>query len=191
MSDAVTFELEAPPEVTNWRPLVQWILAVPHLIIAQVLGYVSSALSLISFFAVLFTEKIPEGIYNFQVLVLRYRARVTMYAGFTHETYPKFEFAMTRTDPGGDPLRLSVEAPTGWKRTNAFNFILAFPHYIVLCVFGIGAFVLWVVNFFGILFTGKWNQGHRDFIVKVQRYATRVMAYAMMLRNDYPAFGLS
>ena len=191
MSDAVTFELEAPAEVANWRPLVQWILAVPHLIIAQVLGYVSSALSVISFFAVLFTEKIPEGIYNFQVMVLRYRARVTMYAGFTHETYPKFEFAMSRTEPGGDPVRLAVEAPTGWKRTNAFNFILAIPHYIVLCVFGIGAFVLWVVNFFGILFTGKWNQGHRDFIVKVQRYQNVVMAYAMMLRNDYPAFGLS
>lgn len=28
-------------------------------------------------------------------------------------------------------------------------------------------------------------------IVKVQRYQLRVVAYALMLRNEYPAFGLS
>lgn len=190
-ASAVSLQFDAPLEVANWRPLVQWILAIPHHLIAQALRALSGVLTVISFFAVLFTEKVPEGIYNLQVMALRYQLRVTAYAGFMHESYPKFEFAMTRPDPGGDPVRLSIEAPTGWKRTNAFNFILAIPHYIVLVVFGIGAVVLWIVNFFGVLFTGKWNASHREYIVKVARYQNVVMAYAMMLRNDYPAFGLS
>ena len=61
----------------------------------------------------------------------------------------------------------------------------------MLLVFGIGALVLWIINFFIVLFTGKWNASHRAYILKVGRYQTIVMAYAMMLRNEYPAFGLS
>ena len=82
--EPVTFEFEAPAKVANWRPIVQWFLAIPHWVISQVLGYVSGVLAIISFFAVLFTQHVPAGIHNFQVMVIRYRARVTMYSGFTH-----------------------------------------------------------------------------------------------------------
>lgn len=77
------------------------------------------------------------------------------------------------------------------SRANAFNWILAIPHYVLLVIFSIGAFVLWVINLFIVLFTGKWNEGHRAFIVKVQRYQTKVWAYALMLPREYPAFGIS
>lgn len=185
------FEFEAPAKVANWRPIVQWILAIPHLVIAQVFGYVSGVIAVISFFAVLFTKSIPDGLYNFQVMSMRYRARVTMYAGFTHEQYPKFEFAMAQTEPGGDPVQLSVLRPAEWTRANAFNWILAIPHYLLLAVVSIGAAVLWIINLFIVLFTGKWNEGHRLFIVKVQRYQYKVWAYALMLETKYPAFSLS
>ena len=189
--DAVSLELDAPLELENWRPLVQWILAIPHLFISGALNAVSEALGVVSFFTVLFTRQIPGGIYNFQVMILRYRTRVGMYVGFTHGQYPKFEFAMTPADPGGDPLRIDVERATSWRWQNAFNWFLAIPHFVVLLVYGIGAWVLWVINFFIILFTGKWNEGHRAFVVKVARYQTRVFAYVLMLRNEYPSFSLS
>jgi Domain of unknown function (DUF4389) len=186
----VSFEFSAPAKVANWRPIVQWILAIPHLVIAQVLGSVSNVIAVISFFTVLFTKSIPDGLYKFQVMVLRYQMRATMYAGFAHEQYPKFEFAMSQADPGGDPVSVSVARPASWRRQAAFNWLLAIPHYIVLVVYSIAAFVLWLVNFFIVLFTGKWNESHRAYIVKVQRYSVRVMAYAMMLRDEYPKFNL-
>lgn len=187
----VSVELDAPAEVANWRPLVQWLLAIPHHIISGALNGVSEVLWVVSFFAVLFTQKVPDGIANLQVMILRYRGRVAMYAAFTHEQYPKFEFSTSGTDPGGDPLRISIERTTTWKRQNAFNVFLAIPHYVMLVIYGIGAFALLVVNFFGVLFTGKWNTGHRDFVIKVARYQTRVFSYVLMLRNEYPAFALS
>ena len=190
-TSTVSVELDAPLEVANWRPLVQWLLAIPHHIISGALNAVSEALWVVSFFTVLFTEQIPEGIANLQIMILRYRARVALYAAFTHEKYPKFEFSTTGTDPGGDPLRLSVERTTTWKRQNAFNVILAIPHFVLLLVFAIGAVVLLILNFFIVLFTGKWNASHREYLVKVTRYQTRVFAYVLMLRNEYPAFGLS
>jgi len=187
----VQFDLAAPEEMENWRPLVQWLFAIPHLIIASALGYVSGAVLVISFFAILFTEKIPDGLYNFQVMVLRYRYRVTAYAGFMHSTYPKFEFAMTAADPGGDPVTLSVAPQAPLKRWMPLvKWLLAVPHYIMLVIYGIGAAVLWIVNLFIILFTGKWNGGHRTFIVRVNRYAARVVAYVLLLRDEYPSFTL-
>jgi hypothetical protein len=194
MEDArspVTVELAAPLELDRWRPIGQMFMAIPHHIISGALNGVSEALWVVSFFTVLFTQKIPDGIAKLQVMILRYRARVGFYAAFTHASYPPFDFTMSDTDPGGTPLRVDIERTTTWTRANAFNVILAIPHFVMLIVYGIGAFVLVIVNFFGVIFTGKWNAGHRDFVVKVGRYQTRVFAYVLMLRNEYPAFGLS
>lgn len=60
------------------------------------------------------TEQESLGVgrlYNFQVMVIRYRARVAMYAGFTHEQSPKFEFSMSQADPAGDPAESRL---CGW-----------------------------------------------------------------------------
>jgi hypothetical protein len=32
-TDPVRYQFEAPERVANWRPIVQWLLAIPHLII--------------------------------------------------------------------------------------------------------------------------------------------------------------
>lgn len=54
-------ELHANLHITRWRPpLVQWLLAIPHLMIAHALRFVRQALTLISFFTVLFAEQIPR-----------------------------------------------------------------------------------------------------------------------------------
>ena len=187
----VSFELDAPLELDNWRPLVQWLLAIPHLIITSALGTLQQALGVVSVFTVLFTRQVPRGIYDLQVMALRYTTRVSVYAGFMHAQYPKFEFATSTADPGGDPARVDVERTTEWQTKNAFNWFLAIPHYVVLFVYGIAAAVLWFLNLFIVLFTGRWNAGHRNFIVKVLRYQVRVYAYALMLRNEYPSFSLS
>lgn len=187
----VRLELDAPYELANWRPLMQWILAIPHFIISGALNGLQQALGLVSFFTVLFTRQVPQGIYDLQVMMLRYRTRVSMYTGFTHAQYPKFDFSMSATDPGGDPLRLDIDRTTNWQTKNAFNWFLAIPHYLVLALYSIAAAVLWILNVFIVLFTGRWNRSHRDFVVKVSRYQVRVFAYALMLRNEYPSFSLS
>src|SRR5262245_54368594 len=86
----------------RWGPLVQWLLAVPHWFISTVLLWVSGVLAFISWFVVLFTGKLPEGMANFQCMSLRYLARTYTYglgllAPF--EPYAPFEFATTPADP--------------------------------------------------------------------------------------------
>ncbi|HEV8297881.1 MAG TPA: DUF4389 domain-containing protein [Acidimicrobiales bacterium] len=191
-TEPVQLSFDAPEKVANWRPLVHWLLGIPHYIIADVLNAVSGVIWIISFFAVLFTESIPEGLFNLQVMIHRYQARVTTYALFMRESYPRFEFTMSQQDPGNDPLGLSIQRPAKVNRwLPLVKWLLAIPHYIVLLVYGIGAIVVVIITFFAVLFTGKYPLGMRDYLVKVGRYGTKVKAYVLFMRDEYPSFALS
>ena len=72
------------------------------------------------------------------------------------------------------------------------KWLLAIPHYIVLFVLSIAAFVCVVIAWFAILFTGQYPRTLFDFVVGVLRWSLRVEAYAFLLvTDDYPPFSLS
>jgi hypothetical protein len=186
-----TYELQAPEALDRWRPLVQWVLAIPHLVIANVLGNVAAVVALVSGFTILFTTRIPTGLYEFQVMIIRYRARTYAYAGFLHDRYPRFEFAMSAIDPGGDPVRVDIPAPQGWNRwLPLVKWLLAVPHYVVLFVLWAAALACWVAGLVTVVVTGRWPDGLREFLVGVNRYTTRVSAYIFLLRDEYPPLAL-
>jgi Domain of unknown function (DUF4389) len=83
-----TFTFEAPERIANWRPLVHWLLAIPHLAILYALGGVSEVVAVISWFAVPFTGRLPAGLASFQAMYLRYTMRTATYFGFLREEYP-------------------------------------------------------------------------------------------------------
>jgi len=188
----VTLELEAPLEVARWRPLVHWLLAVPHYVVLYFLRIVSGALTVLSFFTILFTGQIPEAIFDFLVMILRYQWRVSSYVGFLREPYAPFEFTLATVDPGTDPARLSIERPERLSRVLIFfKWFLAIPHYIVLIFVGIAAVFAWLAAFVVVLVTGRWPDGLRRFVVGVSRWITRVYAYVGLLTDEYPPFSLS
>src|SRR6266508_1647530 len=97
------FTFDAPERVANWRPLVQWLLAIPHLVIVYVLQAVARVLAVVSWSAIVFTGRLPAGLANFQAMYLRYNLRTASYFGFLREEYPPFSFATSPADPGDDP----------------------------------------------------------------------------------------
>jgi Domain of unknown function (DUF4389) len=189
-----TFSVDAPERVANWRPLVHWLLAIPHLAIVYVLGSVSEVVSLISWFAVLFTGRLPAGLAGFQAMYLRYTLRTATYFGFLREEYPPFSFTTTPADPGDDP-RVGVEVVPDLDDRNrwtvAFRLILAIPHLIVLALLAIAVWVVGVIAFFAVLFTGRWPAGLRDFALGFGRWWLRVQTYLVLLTDEYPPFTLS
>jgi hypothetical protein len=185
-------DLEAPERIARWRPLVQWILVIPHFLILYALGVISQVVWLISFFAVLFTRNIPEGLYNFQVMVQRYGWRTYSYSGFMHDEYPPFDFTVATADPGVTPATLSVERPEQMNRwLPLVKWLLIIPHLIVVMILFFVAWLVWVIAFFAVLITGKFPLGMRTFIVGVLRWYWRVNAYILFLRDEYPPFSLS
>jgi len=71
------------------------------------------------------------------------------------------------------------------------KWLLAIPHFIILCFLWIAAIVCVVIAWFAILFTGRYPRGLFDFIVGVYRWSLRVGAYSVLLTTDtYPPFAL-
>jgi hypothetical protein len=188
-----TFALDPPERIANWRPLVQWLLAVPHLIVLYVLQIVSQVVAVVSWLVILFTGKLPEGLAGLQAMCLRYMARTYVYAGFLVETYPPFTFTTTSADPGdAGPLRVDfVPELEGRNRlTTFFRVLLVLPHLIVMLFVFLVAFVCFLIAFFAVLFTGRWPAGLRSFVVGALRWNLRANAYFFLLTDEYPPFSL-
>jgi len=183
--------LEAPEKVANWRPLVHWLLAIPQVLVAQALQPVRQVLQFISFFAILFTKKIPPQIFDVIVMAYRYEWRVTSYALWMRESYPPFSFTPTAQDDNADPASISVDYPAELNRwLPLVKWLLAIPHYIVLAFLGVAAAVVAIMAFFAVLFTGRYPKGLREFLVGVSRWSFRVRTYVGLLTDVYPPFSL-
>lgn len=91
--DTVVYEVAYPEQgVDRWRPLVQWLLILPYHLIAGILGYLVGLVSLISFFTILFTKKIPQGLFDMGLNGIRWQARSNVYGAFMATQYPPFEW---------------------------------------------------------------------------------------------------
>jgi hypothetical protein len=84
----VSVNFEYPERIANWRPLVQWLLAIPYLAVTAVLYWITGLLTIVAFFTVLFTRRIPRELFEAMVPGLRWNVRGNAYAYFMSDRYP-------------------------------------------------------------------------------------------------------
>ncbi len=185
-------EFHAERHITRWRPLVQWLLAIPHLMVAEALSSLRCVLTLISLVTVLFTERIPRPLFDMIAMTYRYEWRAMSYALFLHEDYPPFDFQPAAADDGVEPhTALSLAYPEHLDRWKPlYKWFLAIPHYFVLAALAIAGVFALIGGFFAVVFSGEYPQSARDFLVGVYRYGLRVQAYVGLLTDRYPPFSL-
>jgi hypothetical protein len=199
--------LDAP--LSRWLWLVKWLLLIPHFIVLGFLWIAFVVLSVVAFFAILFTGGYPRGIFEFNVGVLRWTWRVQYYAigAFGTDRYPPFTLA----DDPSYPAHLEVEYPRRLSRGLVLVkwWLLAIPQYIIVAVFtGGGLWVVWradndarwnwpgliailtVVAAIALLFTGSYPRQIFDFVLGLNRWVLRVAAYAGLMTDAYPPFRL-
>jgi Domain of unknown function (DUF4389) len=184
--------IDSPYEVARWRPLVNWVLYIPHAIILNALQILSQAVFFIYWLMLIFTGKLQPGLYGVMAMYERYNTRANAFLVGWSQTYPPFEFTTDPADNNTYPaVRLNLPpVPESVPRSAALNVLKAIPHYIVLLIFFIGAAAVALIGWFAVLFTGAWPKGMRDFLVRVSNYQYRVWTYVTMVENDYPKFGL-
>ncbi len=91
---AVHVEIDYPTaekDLNRWLPLVKWLLAIPHYVLLVFLGIGALFSVIIAWFAILFTGRYPEGLFDYVVGVHRWGLRVAGYAFLlVTDKYPPF-----------------------------------------------------------------------------------------------------
>lgn len=160
----------------------RYILAIPHLLLVAVWGWLAEAVSVVQWFIVLFTGKRNQSLWDLQWGWLDYASRVNGYVDLLYDPYPAFG-----SDPGPVPVttEFSYEQPAD-RLTNGLRFIWAIPALVISAVLGIAMFFVVVVAWFAILFTGKQPRGMFDFVYRVVHYILQTNSYTLLMTDTYP-----
>jgi Domain of unknown function (DUF4389) len=213
----VRVEGRLEPELSRWLWVVKWLLAIPHYVVLFFLGIAFVLLTIVAFFAILFTGRYPRGIFDFNLGVLRWGWRVVFYSygALGTDRYPPFTLA-----PMADyPASLDIAYPEQLSRGLVLVkwWLLAIPQYLILgALLGGGGWfargggwgrggddwrwghgggpnvILLLVLFAGIalVFTGRYPRGIFEFVVGLDRWVLRVVGYVSLMTDAYPPFRL-
>lgn len=193
---SITGELTEPPGRGWW--LIKWLLALPHYIILWFLWIAFFVVTVIAFFAILFTAKYPKALFDFNVGVMRWSWRVGFYSyqALGTDKYPPFTFKA-----GGYPADLEVVYPERLSRGLVLVkwWLLAIPQYIVVVLFQGGggnnsnAGLVPILTIFAgvvLLFKGRYPEDIFKVVVGMNRWTYRVWIYASLMTDRYPPFRL-
>ncbi|MEU0398037.1 DUF4389 domain-containing protein [Streptomyces sp. NPDC006208] len=190
--------LDSP--LSRWLWLVKWILVIPHYIVLLFLWIAFVLVSIVAFFAILFTQRYPRPLFDFNVGVLRWSWRVSYYAygALATDRYPPFSLG---AEPAY-PARLDIAYPERLSRGLVLVkwWLLAIPHYVVIGFFKGGCRAGWcslgLIAVFAVIaavvlaFTEKYPRDLFDLIMGLNRWVLRVAAYASLMTDEYPPFRL-
>jgi hypothetical protein len=190
--------------------LIKWLLLIPHYIILAFLWLAFWIVTVIAFFAILFTTRYPKGLFDFNVGVIRWSWQVSFYgyAALGTDRYPPFTLA----DVPHYPARVDLEYPQQLNRwLPLVKWLLAFPQYILVgALVGsgyvvatsvqdgravsystpslIGACVL--IAAIAMLFTTRYPPGLFDLVLGIDRWGYRLLVYVALMTDRYPPFRL-
>jgi hypothetical protein len=137
---------------------------------------------------ILFREKYPRWWYDWNLELLRFTNRVGTYVALMNDRYPSTDERQW--------VELDFPYPDAKRDLNRWlplvKWFLAIPHYLVLIFLYVAGFVVVIIAWFAILFTGRYPRGMFEFVEGVIRWHNRVAGYAWILVTDrYPPFSLS
>jgi hypothetical protein len=202
------------PGLSRWLWLVKWLLLIPHFLVLAVLWVVFSVLTVVAFFAIVFTGRYPRGIFDINVGIMRWTWRVGFYgySALGTDRYPPFSL-----HPAEHPASLDVEYPERLSRGLVWvkSWLLAIPHLIIVAIFGTGVWwsaawagsggwddaswggwggglvgVLVLIAGLWMLFAARYPRDLFDFVMGLNRWGFRVLAYVALMTDVYPPFRL-
>jgi hypothetical protein len=182
----VTFKAEYVEKRSRLTTFFRLLLAIPHLIAVFFYVLAAEIVVIIAWFALLFTGRYPQGMYDFVAGALRYATRVSGYVLLLSDEYPPFS-----GDPASPyPVDLNIGPPKAeYSRLKVlFRIILMIPVYLIAyamqIVAQVGSFLAW----FAIVILGRQPKGLQDMIVLGLSYQQRAYAYFGLLTEDWPPF---
>ncbi|HSN02714.1 MAG TPA: DUF4389 domain-containing protein, partial [Acidimicrobiales bacterium] len=194
--------------LSRWLWLVKWFLVIPHLFVLVFLWIAAIALTVLAGVSILVTGRYPRAIFDYVVGVIRWTWRVVFYSfsALATDVYPPFTLASDASFPAD----FSIDYPERLSRGLVLIkwWLLAIPQYIVVAILTGGGFgvkdhfahswsfatgggvigVLTIAAAVVLLVTGAYPTALFDVIMGLNRWCYRVMAYVLLLTDEYPPF---
>jgi uncharacterized protein DUF4389 len=201
----VRLEGHFQPGLSRWLWLLKWLLLIPHLIVLGFLWCAFVVLTVVAFVTQLRGGRYPRRIFDFNLGVLRWTWRVNFYGygALGTDRYPPFTLG-----PAPDyPAHLEIDYPddqvTGQQLLSAW--LAGIPQYVIAGILGGGAGIAWAAEhslftgLIGILVLvaaillavdGEYPRGLFDYVIGLNRWVIRVVAYGAFMTTAYPPFVL-
>jgi Domain of unknown function (DUF4389) len=190
-ANPLRFEGHLDPHTSRGLWLVKWLLALPHVFVLAFLWTALLFTWLVALVAILATGRYPRGLFDFHVGVMRWSWRVGYYAfsALGSDRYPPF----TLQDAPDYPARLNVDYPAALSRGLALVkwWLLAIPQYLIVGLLsGTLLTLMCLIGGVMLLFTGEYPRALFDLVIGINRWTNRVLAYALLMTDEYPPFRL-
>jgi Domain of unknown function (DUF4389) len=181
----ISFEADYDIERSRLTTFFRLIIVIPWAIWASIYGIAALVVTVIAWFAMLFTARYPEGMYDFIAGYLRLSTRVYAYALLLTDELPSFS--------GGSepeyPVKIDVASRQEryHRAKTSFKYVLWFPQaliggYGLAFVVQFAAFISW----FRILFTGRQSITMHEALVGSTAYLTRSNGFLLLLTEAHP-----
>lgn len=185
----VTYAAENPGEGRNRLTVAfRLIIAIPWFIVAALYGIGAYILAIVAWFAIVFTGRYPQGLYDFVGKFVRLSGRTTAFTFLLTDEFPPFH-----GDPDDSyPVRIGTPPPLAeYNRVKTgLRLIIGIPVLLLDYVQALIGEVVALIGWFAILFTGKLSDGLFKPLRSALAYQTRAGAYLLLMTEDYPPFSL-
>ena len=82
------YAVDSPYEVARWRPLVHWLLFIPHGVIAYSLRSLACVVAVVYWLVLLFTGKLNRGLYGMMTFMHEGRQYIVVQSGSAKRGQP-------------------------------------------------------------------------------------------------------
>lgn len=182
----VNYEADFVEQRSRLTTFFRLILVIPWLIVGIFWGLAAVVAAIVAWFAIVFTGRYPQGVYELASNSLRFATRVNAFALLMTDAFPPF---------GGEnepqyPVRLAIAPPLERysRLKTGFRFILVIPIAIVLYLIQLMVRALAVLAWIVIVVLGREPRGIFDVMRFALAYEARAYAYQLLITETYPPF---
>jgi hypothetical protein len=149
----LSLTIDAPLKHNRLTTFFRYILFLPLAVVNYLYGIAAYVVTVIAWFAILFTGRYPQGLYRFASGYLRFSTRALSYLMLAVDVYPPF----TGEDAPGYPVAVAIpERQARYSRLKTFfRMIYIIPAYVAVVVLGIGLYVTVVISWFTIIIAAR------------------------------------
>jgi len=162
----------------------RFILAIPWLLLGSAFVTGAFVISILAWFAIAFTGRFPQGLYDFNAGTIRFVARANAFFYLQTDEWPPFGWE----EAPGYPIRATVDPPLErYSRPKTiFRLIVGFPVLFMLYLIGSLYPIAGMIAWFHIVFTGRSSAGTHNALSYGLAYQLRATAYFLLMTEKLP-----